>query len=211
MGIQVDRSSRLLFIGDSITDCARNADPEGIGQGYVRLVRDSLLAKDPARAPAVINRGISGNKITDLASRWERDVIEMSPAVVSILVGVNDVWHGLMPGGVGVPADEYARVYREIVAELRRKRPACQIVLCEPTVIWPPQDARAQQMLQPYVHAVHDLAGKIEASCLVPLNAAFEKARQARPDVVWAPDGVHPSSAGHMLIAQTWLQAAGLL
>ncbi len=211
MGIQVDRSSRLLFIGDSITDCGRGADPDGIGQGYVRLVRDYLLAKDPGRAPTMINRGLSGNKVTDLASRWEPDVLTMSPTVVSILVGVNDVWHGLAPGGVGVPVDEYGRVYGEILRALRARIPDCQVVLCEPTVIWPPQDARGRRF-----------CSRMFGWCMIWPGGSNVRAwsgsmgrlrRRGRRGPMWCgqPDGVHPSSAGHMLIARTWLQTTGLL
>ena len=76
MGITLNRESRLLFIGDSITDCGRRECKEGIGGGYPRLVRDYLLAKDPESAPIVLNTGISGNRVTHLQERWQRDVIE---------------------------------------------------------------------------------------------------------------------------------------
>src|SRR5688572_1892936 len=133
MSIQLTAKSKLLFIGDSITDCGRGADPEGLGQGYVRLIRDLLRSKDPATAPVVINTGISGHKVTDLAARWDRDVLAHSPDVISIKMGINDVWHGLADPSRGVPIEVYTQTYRQILKTLRT---GCRIVLCEPSVIW---------------------------------------------------------------------------
>src|SRR5690554_5891653 len=95
MAISIDRNTRLLFIGDSITDCGRRQDPEGIGSGYPRLVRDYLSAKDPDNAPVVLNTGISGNRVTCLQERWKTDVLDLKPDVLSIKIGINDVWHSL--------------------------------------------------------------------------------------------------------------------
>ena len=100
MSIQLTAKSKLLFIGDSITDCGRGADPEGLGQGYVRLIRDLLRSKDPATAPIVINTGISGHKVTDLAARWDRDVFAHSPDVVR--AGASEFPSGSGAKGVSV-------------------------------------------------------------------------------------------------------------
>src|SRR5688500_12163912 len=97
MALEFSRDSKLLFIGDSITDAGRAADSEDIGSGYVRMIRDLLRADDHANAAQVINRGMSGDKIVDLKARWERDVIAIRPNVLSIMIGINDVWHGLKP------------------------------------------------------------------------------------------------------------------
>src|SRR5438105_87623 len=159
MPLNLNASTKLLFIGDSITDCGRREDAaEQVGAGYVRLVRDWLRARDPANAPIVINAGISGNKITDLQRRWQRDVIDSAPDVVSVMIGINDVWHGLVDGGSGVDIETFLRTYREILMELRGRRPACRLVLCEPTIISPPAPQSGNEKLQPYVRAVNDLA-----------------------------------------------------
>src|SRR5688500_11041895 len=97
MSLKFTRETKLLFIGDSITDAGWQGDREALGAGYVRLIHDLLLARDPAAAPNVINRGISGNKITDLAARWQRDVIALDPDMLSVMIGINDVWHDLVP------------------------------------------------------------------------------------------------------------------
>jgi acyl-CoA thioesterase I len=201
--------TRLLFIGDSITDCGRNNDPLHLGTGYVRIIHDLLAARSPATAPKVINQGISGHKVTDLAARWERDVIASDPQILSIKIGINDVWHGLGGRNNGVGIEQYIEVYSSLLEQTRSKLPSCTLILCQPSVIWPPQPQEGNQILQPYVQAVDELAGNFRAKCVVPLHGAFVEARKARPDIDWAPDGVHPSSAGHMLIALTWLKAVG--
>src|SRR5205085_5916952 len=125
---------RLLFIGDSITDCSRRECPEQIDNGYVRLVRDTLCATTPADAPIVLNRGISGNKIPDLQKRWQRDVLDLSPDVLSIYIGVNDVWHGLSDSRNGCSIDAYVAGYRDVLNRTRASLPVCELILCEPAV-----------------------------------------------------------------------------
>lgn len=211
MPLSLHSKTRLLFIGDSITDCSRQADVEEIGSGYVRIVRDYLRARDPASAPIVSNRGISGHKVTDLAARWQRDVIDLGPGVLSIKIGINDVWHALGGRSGGVCINDFVPIYRDILRQTRKALPACELVLCEPSVIWPPQPEEGNDLLQPYIQAVRSLAKEFGIEYVVPLSSAFARAREERPDIHWAPDGVHPSSSGHMLIARTWLITTGLL
>jgi len=138
-------------------------------------------------------------------------VLTHDPHVLSVKIGINDVWRQLDGTQPGVLIDEYRATYGELLARTRRALPACRVVLCEPSVIWPPAspDGRGQALLGPYVAAVRELATSVAADAVVPLHAAFARARAARPDVDWAPDGVHPSGAGHMLIAAEWLRAVG--
>lgn len=212
MALPLSREARWLFIGDSITDCGRRSCPEGLGNGYVRLVRDLLRAAHPAVAPEVLNQGISGNKITDLQSRWDEDVLAHKPDLVSIKIGINDVWHGLgdNPSG-GTSLEAFQSGLEEVLQRLKAALPAATVVLCEPSVIWPPAPEQGNSRLQPYIQAVRDVGARFEVATVVPLHAAFETRRTARPDIAWAPDGVHPSSSGHMLIARTWLGMLGLL
>jgi lysophospholipase L1-like esterase len=205
--ISLSATTRLLFIGDSITDCGRRTDPEQIGNGFVRLIRDHLCAANPAAAPIVINRGVSGNKMPDLQKRWQRDVLDETPDVVSIYIGINDVWHSFAPDRAGCDIDQFTAGYRDILTRTRHALPRCTIVLCEPSVIWPPVHEDGNARLQPYVRMVHEMAKDFSAACVVPLHGAFNDARAARPDIAWTTDGVHPTSTGHMLIARTWLAA----
>ena len=206
MSISFERRTRLLFVGDSITSSDHQQDRERMGQGYVRLVRDYLLAADPMNAPHVMNVGVAGNRVIDLPGRWDRDVIAPRPDVISISVGVNDVWRGLESGDGAVPADEFAAVYHQILEKTRHLMPACQIVLCEPTGIWPPAHSNGPEFMQPYVDAVHRVGKAFHADAIIPLHSAFVMAHKQRPDVDWTTDGVHPTTTGHMLIAHTWLE-----
>ncbi len=210
MPLRLNPKSKFVFIGDSITDCGRGGEAEGIGNGYVRLVRDLLRAKDPSHAPQVLNRGISGNKVTNLKDRWQKDVIDLAPNVLSIMIGINDVWHGLNPGAAGVDLETYRATYRDLIGQVKSKQPQCAIVLCEPTIISPPAHAKGNESLRPYVNAVRELAVEQKVA-LVPLHNVFLDAAKARPDIDWATDGVHPTSSGHMLIARQWLAATELL
>lgn len=210
MPLRLSPKSKYVFIGDSITDCGRGGDAEGIGSGYVRLVRDLLRAKDPAHAPQVLNRGISGNKVTNLRDRWQKDVLDLAPNVLSIMIGINDVWHGLNPGGTGVDLETYRTTYRDLVGQVKANHPQCAIVLCEPTIISPPAHAKGNGALRPYVNAVRELAVE-QKTILVPLHDVFLDAVKTRPDIDWATDGVHPTSSGHMLIARQWLSGTELL
>ncbi|HEX8323704.1 MAG TPA: SGNH/GDSL hydrolase family protein [Tepidisphaeraceae bacterium] len=211
MPLDLQPGQTFVFIGDSITDAGRHEDPDGLGDGYVRLVRDYLYAKDPVKAPRVINTGISGNRVTDLAKRWKDDVLDHEPDVVSIKIGINDVWHGLDGGGGGVPIEQFVEMYHVILRQLQAVVPKAKVVLCQPSVIEPPAPANGNAVLQPYVRAVGELKREFNAVAVVPLHAAFVSARRLRPDINWTPDGVHPSSAGHMLIARAWLAETGLL
>lgn len=211
MAIHLTSRSTALFIGDSITDCGRKTDEDKLGHGYVRLIRDWLAARDPAQCPRIINVGTSGNKIPDLRKRWDRDVIDHRPDLVSVMIGINDVWHGLPPRSEGCPVDRFIEGYQDILGRLSKALPQCAIVLCEPSVIDPPQDASANGVLQPYVQAVHAMGREFGAHCIVPTHGAFVAARNARPEMAWTTDGVHPTPLGHMLIARTWLAATELL
>jgi lysophospholipase L1-like esterase len=211
MSITLSATTKLLFIGDSITDCGRREDPDGLGLGYPRLIRDYLYATRPDTAPVVINVGIGGNRIVDLAARWQEDVLDLAPDILSIKIGINDVWHGLRGGVNGVPIKTFTSVYDDLLRQVDAALPACRIVLCEPSVIWAPAPEEGNDMLLPYIAGLRELAFTHGAECVVPLHEAFEAGRRARPDIAWAPDGVHPSSAGHMLIAQTWLESTGLV
>jgi len=211
MTLTLTATTKLLFIGDDITDCGQREDPERIGHGYVRIIRDYLRAKEPATAPLVLNAGINADKVTDLADRWQRDVLDSMPDILSIQIGINDVLKNLGGRNDGTDLERFTRVYDNLLAQTATLLPRCRLILCEPTVIWPPQPIEGDEKLQPYIVAVRILAAKHNAECIVPLHSAFESAKSERGDIDWAPDGVHPSSSGHMLITRTWLGAIGFL
>ncbi len=205
-------NSTMLFQGDSITDTGRNreiAQPNqgsALGTGYANLISAQLLAARPNDKLKFYNRGISGNRVVDLYARWRVDAINLQPDVISILIGVNDTWHGFMANN-GVEVDRYATVYRMLLDYTRQQLPNVQFVLCEPFVLacGVVKDEWVAEMDQRRV-IVQMLAQEFDA-IFVPFQAVLnEGLAQAKPDY-WAADGVHPTPAGHRLLAQAWIQA----
>ncbi|WP_042221583.1 SGNH/GDSL hydrolase family protein [Oceanobacillus manasiensis] len=196
---------KILFIGDSITEWGKPEDPEDLGIGYVRLLNDYLRVTYPTTGFSVVNKGIGGNRVTDLADRWVRDVLEEKPDLVSISIGVNDVWRQLDQTDIDqVTPDMFAQVYEGLLGQLR----GLEVVLMEPTIIEEDVDAVGNQMLSAYVEIVRELGAKYQAK-VVPTNKAFLTYLQAGSGVALTTDGVHMNSKGNMLMAKTWLEVAG--
>lgn len=208
----INANDTVLFQGDSITDCGRSRDNEGtpnntgaLGSGYAMIAAAELLATMPAASLQCFNRGISGNRIVDLYARIKADFINLRPNLASILIGVNDTWHE-HPNKNGVAVPKYERIYRELLNEVRTELPAVKFVLCEPFVlecgvvtdIWIGEINQRRAI-------VANLAREFGA-VFVPFQSMFNEAVKKAPPAYWAPDGVHPSAAGHMLMAKTWLQ-----
>jgi lysophospholipase L1-like esterase len=130
---------KLVFIGDSITDCGRRNEPYApYGHGYVHLVRAFLVARYPELGIEVVNRGTGGNTVRDLANRWAQDVIAEEPDWLSVKIGINDVWRTVAGRtSEAVPLEEYARTYRRLL-ETTRERTSARLILMEPYVIAPP-------------------------------------------------------------------------
>jgi acyl-CoA thioesterase-1 len=193
-----DAASRptVLFIGDSITDCDRRTDPTGLGNGYVR----DLAYSPELSGVEVVNRGISGERARDLRARWEQDVLAEKPTLVSILVGINEVWRRF-DSGDATSASDFERVYRELL-ELSA---ASRLVLIEPFLLpVNPEQATWRDDLDEKRHVVRALAREFGAA-LVPADDALTALNDPHG---LAPDGFHPSDKGHRELARLWLHAA---
>lgn len=199
---------RFLFIGDSITDVGRRSDEEGLGHGYVRMFRDLLIAARPDVDVEIINRGIGGNTIRNLNERWQVDVIDEKPDVLSVCIGVNDVWRQTENRlDEAVYIEEYEETYRKILDDAVEKC-GCRLALCEPSMIGETRDTEPNKIMVSYVECVRRLAEDYKA-VLIPFNAAFWSAIDANPKRAWSGDGVHPHPHGHMLMAWTIFSAIG--
>ena len=198
--------SKTVFIGDSITEWGRFEDPEELGFGYVRYIRDYLAINKPEELPSIINRGIGGNRIPDLKERWEEDVIALNPDVVSISIGINDVWRQLdNPQKEQVYPQEFKTIYIDLLEQVKKKTNA-RIVIMEPTIIQEDIEAKGNILLKEYVQVIHEIA-KLYDALVVPTHQVFIQYLNKKNHQVLTTDGVHMNSAGNMLMAQTWLHA----
>lgn len=197
---------RFVLIGDSITDAGRREDPEGLGFGYVRMFHDLLRVRHPALGVELVNHGISGDTVRHLDARWAQDVLAARPDVLSVSIGVNDVWRQLQdpPNEEQVFLEEFEATYRTLL-ERARSETGCRIVLCEATIIGETREAPHNPIIDRYNGRVAALAADFDAP-LIPMNRAFWRVIDAQPARAWTTDGVHPLSHGHMLMAITLLE-----
>jgi len=202
----------ILFQGDSITDAGREKEKElannarSFGQGYAFLAASALLNALPEKNLAIYNRGISGNKVYQLAERWQKDCLDLKPDVLSILIGVNDYWHkrnGKYDGTVEI----YENDYRKLIQSTKEKLPNIKLVVCEPFYVLNTSavdDTWAAPMKE-YQEAAKKIA--IEFNTLwVPFQQVFNEAVKHAPATYWTGDGVHPGMPGAQLMAEAWLR-----
>jgi len=195
----------VLFQGDSVTDCGRmREDVSNLGNGYAMLIASWFEALYPEKNVKFINKGINGDRVCDLKARWKEECIQLNPTFISILVGINDCWRRYDSNDPTSP-EAFEETYREILTQVKENTEA-KILLCEPFVLPYPEDRKQwREDLDPKIHIVRDLAREFK-TLLLPLDGIFSSAAaQKRPDF-WTADGVHPTLAGHALIAQAWLQ-----
>lgn len=204
----IEKDATVLFQGDSITDAGRSRETDAdLGRGYAAMVAAWFSALYPARHVRFLNRGISGNRAKDLRARWQRDCLDLDPTWVSILIGINDTWRRY-DSNDPTPVAVYEDNYRAILEQTRDRLDA-QIIILEPFVLPTPPDRVAwREDLDPKIAVARKLAREFGAT-FVPLDGPFASAATRREMDFWLPDGVHPSPAGHALIAQTWLRAVG--
>lgn len=216
MSFIVGKNARLVCLGDSITE-----DPNG----YVAVLRNLINAGYPERNITVINSGIGGHKAPDMLARLQRDVIDHQPKVVTINVGINDVWHAFkswVPEGEhpegdgpnGVSVEVYEACLEQMVDALRETTEA-EIVLVTPTVIGEDvdnPDNRPNARLETYVEAMKRVA-ESRQTLLAPTHddfiAAIRAGRSANPSFCLTSDGVHMNPVGNHVMALTILATLG--
>lgn len=199
-------TARILFQGDSITDAGRSREDDyNLGGGYANLVAAWLSARYPERHLTFLNRGISGNRIYDLETRWTEDCIALRPDWVSILIGINDTWRRY-DSNTPSPMPDFEACYRRLLDRVKAET-AAEIILLEPFVLSTPPDRIAwREDLDPRINIVRRVAQDYGA-LYVPFDGLFAVAATRRPPAFWAGDGVHPTQAGHALMAQAWIRA----
>ena len=210
----IEPGHTVLFQGDSITDAGRDRavmEPNALtkmGNGYAALAATQLLVDAPETGLKTHNRGISGNKVYQLAERWQADCLDLQPDVLSILIGVNDFWHKHKHNYEGT-LETYESDYRQLLQRTKDALPAVKLVVCEPFVLkvgavddtWFPE-------FDGYRAAARRVAEEAGAT-FVPFQTMFDVAIKFAPPEHWAADGVHPTPHGAALMAHCWLKAVG--
>jgi lysophospholipase L1-like esterase len=202
---------KIVLYGDSITDAGRNRGLDfhcsSYGNGYANFIAGELLSKHPTEYE-IYNRGISGDRIVDLYARIKRDVWNLHPDVLSILIGVNDVWHELSESPNGVELERWDKMYRMLIDDTLKVLPNIKIIICEPFVL---EGAATSEHMDKFldVHMYAKAAKQIAEDYNFPFVALqdmlHEAALQSEPKYV-LDDGVHPATGGAKLIADAWLK-----
>ena len=208
---------KIVFFGDSITDMSRDRNcsdrfqPYGYGEGYPMFIAGALYGDDPL-GYEIINKGNGGDRIVDLYARVKSDVWNLNPDVLSILIGINDVWHKLLNDN-GVELPRFEKIYRMLIEDTKKVLPNVKIILCEPfflngeatedTSVYPDAGKTFLEVFD-YAKTVRRLAEEYGLFFL-PLQKAFDKKAEKFSPRAYLYDGVHPSPAGAKLIADEWI------
>ncbi|MBS7299357.1 MAG: SGNH/GDSL hydrolase family protein [Eubacteriales bacterium] len=200
---------RILFQGDSITDVGRSRENnDGLGAGYPHLLKAALGFEEPKKYE-FFNHGISGNRVVDLYARIKADIINLKPDVMSILIGVNDVWHELHESPNGVDADKYFKIYDMLVSEVKAALPDIKIMIMEPFVLKGSATEANWDYFDKEVKLRAEMAKKIADKYnlpFMPLQDGFDKLSEKAEPSYWLQDGVHPTEMGHEYIKNEWLK-----
>lgn len=210
----IDPKSKLLMIGDSITDCGRNqpvgeAINDGLGNGYVSQVNALISASYPGHQIRVLNTGISGNTVLDLEARWGRDVLALQPDWLSVMIGINDVWRQFdapLQTEWHVSLETYAATLEKLIAQTRPRLKG--MVMMSPYFIEPNRSEPMRAMMDRYGAAMKTVAERHQA-IFVDTQAVFDEAMKHIHPMTLALDRVHPGQVGHMLLARAFLNAVG--
>lgn len=196
----------IVFAGDSITDADKNTTWDGLGNGYVRLVRDALAAFFPQIRCQVFNAGVSGDNSRDLLARWEKDVDGKSPSVVFCLVGANDIWRHfdyLDPHKPLVSEEEYECNLTGICKKAERYD---RFILISPYFMERNRSDEMRLLTERYAAIVRKVARNF-ALPVLDAQKEFDAYMQHRSGMSISWDRVHPGAVGAMLLARMILKA----
>ena len=202
---------KILFQGDSITDAGRARDNDDyLGRGYPSLIKSTFNFEEPGKYEFV-NRGVGGNRVVDLYARIKVDIINVKPDVMSILIGVNDVWHEYdfenKPNGVD--AEKFFKIYSMLIEEVKEALPDIKIMIMEPFTL---EGTGNEAYYAEFKKEVLKRAEKARAIAekyglpFIELQNKFDEATKLAPNSNWLRDGVHPAEAGHELIKREWIK-----
>jgi lysophospholipase L1-like esterase len=195
-------SNVTVFIGDSVTDCDRLIQPP-YGDGYVYNIAQSGRLKGE-----IINVGISGHRMIDLENRWDTDVLAHKPTLVSVAIGINDMWRRY-DSNDPTSVEDFEEGYRRVLKATKAQGNP-ELVLCEPFLLSVREEMNTwREDLDPKIAVVHKMANEFGAK-LVRFDHRFNHLAQEISMLELADDGVHPSKLGHTIMADLWLGSVGL-
>jgi len=210
--MKIAPKSKLVMIGDSITDCGRSRPVgeglfDALGKGYVSLVHGRLSAAYPGHLIRVANLGTGGDTVVNLQGRWQTDVLDLKPDWLSVMIGINDVWRQFdcpqLPE-LHVGLEQYEATLDELLGATRPQLKG--LVLMTPFFIESNRQDAMRARMDQYGAVVKKLAAKHDA-ILVDTQAAFDQVLEHLYSGTLAWDRVHPSVTGHVILAEAFLQA----
>ena len=204
----LNKKKSLLFIGDSITDCRRSrpigTTADGLGAGYVNLINSFLQSSYPELQINILNTGISGDRITDLQTRWKEDVLDLNSNWVTIMIGINDVWRQFEfpENNDQVNIDMFRDIYIELLKSIINKVDG--VILMAPFFIEDNLSDPMRKMMDEYGNVVKELSVKFN-TLFVDTQESFDKYLKLNSSSSLADDKIHPNQVGHMIIAKSFL------
>lgn len=197
---------KILFQGDSITDCGRDrSDPKNIGPGYVKYAAEHICEMFPQKEFEFYNLGIGGNQTKDLVARLETDFIDIQPDLVSILIGINDVWHNANNGGNWLSNDDFECRYRAVLKAIKERTNA-KIVMLEP-FLFPAEDKQCFRVdLDPKIQVIRKLAREY-ADVYIPTDGLLAARITTEDWKLYSADGVHLIQYGSQVVGKMYADA----
>lgn len=212
MSFAVKPGNTVLFIGDSITDCGRRGEHKPLGQGYVKMITDLIIARYPKHNCTFINKGVGGNSIDDMYNRWSDDAVRFQPNWLSVMIGINDIHRWLFGDNAPMGPDEFAEMYDVLLGRIKNETKA-KIIILEPFYITTEyyKDALRHKVLSnlpKYIKTVHNMAKKYNAQ-LVRTQKMFQQQLRTHSPDFFGTEPVHPYPTGHLFVAHEWLKVMG--
>lgn len=207
MVTQIKNGQKVLFIGDSITDCGRRDAQRPLGNGYVKMFADLMMIREPAKRVEIINKGISGDTVLGLRNRWTDDVLRNRPDWLSIKIGINDLHSFVFLGKTELALKPFEVAYQEILERTRQALPKCKILLIDPFYLSRDTSRNSERKqfldaLPGYLSIVERLS-RIFKTRHIKTHALFGRLLQYYEPDMFGAESVHPNATGHLAIAET--------
>jgi len=205
MQTRVKSGEKILFIGDSITDCGRRGAERPLGSGYVKIFSDFLIACEPEKRIEIINKGIGGDTVLGLLDRWTDDVLRHKPDWLSIKIGINDLHRHLRDQATGISPEKFEEAYRKILTRTRAELPGCKILLIQPFYL-SRESSRDSfrrsvlELLPRYLDIVEKFSRQYKTH-LLKTHAMFQNRLKYYEPETFCNEPVHPNLTGHIAIA----------